>query len=89
VLAHTIHDVVQRLEINGQEAGELGLNALLAGCFGVPVVMVSGDTVLAGEARRLQKGIETVIVKEALNYHAARSLPPRLAREKISGQKAL
>ncbi|MDK2816788.1 MAG: D-amino peptidase [Moorella sp. (in: firmicutes)] len=83
VLAHTYSDVVHRLEVNGQEMGELGLNALLAGYFGVTVVLVSGDQVLAGEARQILEGVEAVIVKEAVNFHAARSLPPRLAREKI------
>ncbi|MDN5325915.1 MAG: D-amino peptidase [Moorella sp. (in: firmicutes)] len=83
VLAHTYSDVVHRLEVNGQEMGELGLNALLAGYFGVPVVLVSGDQVLAGEARKLLGNIEIVIVKEALNYHAVRSLSPHQARKKI------
>ncbi|MBE3572282.1 MAG: M55 family metallopeptidase [Moorella humiferrea] len=83
VLAHTISDIVHSLEVNGREMGELGLNALLAGYFGVPVVLVSGDQFLADEAKNLLAGVEIIIVKEALNYHAARSLPPRLAREKI------
>lgn len=83
VLAHTYSDVVHRLLINGQEMGELGLNALLAGYFGVPVVLVSGDQILAVEARKLLGNIEIVIVKEALNYHAVRSLSPRQARVKL------
>ncbi|BCV21408.1 M55 family metallopeptidase [Moorella sp. Hama-1] len=83
ILAHTYSDVVHCLQVNGQEMGELGLNALLAGYFGVPVVMVSGDQVLAGEARKLLGEIEVVIVKEALNYHAARSLSPRQVRAKL------
>ncbi|MGI9862558.1 M55 family metallopeptidase [Moorella naiadis] len=83
VLAHTYSDVVHRLQVNGQEMGELGLNALLAGYFSVPVVMVSGDQVLAGEARKLLGEVEVVIVKEALNYHAVRSLSPRQVKEKL------
>jgi D-amino peptidase len=83
VLAHTCSEVVQRLHVNGLEMGELGLNALLAGYFGVPVVFVSGDQVLAAEARELLPGTEIVIVKEARNYHAARTLPAKLARAKI------
>ncbi|MBC7325639.1 MAG: M55 family metallopeptidase, partial [Moorella sp. (in: Bacteria)] len=46
-------------------------------------VLVSGDQVVAGEAKNIVEGIETVVVKEAVNYHAARSLNPRLVREKI------
>lgn len=83
VLSHTYSEVVHRLYLNGREIGELGLNAFLAGYFKVPVVLVSGDQVVAGEARELLGEIETVIVKEARNYNAARSLPPELARSKI------
>ncbi|NLW06538.1 MAG: M55 family metallopeptidase [Clostridia bacterium] len=83
VLAHTCSEVVHRLKVNGQEMGELGLNALLAGYFGVPVVFVSGDQVVAAEARELLTDIEIVIIKQARNYHAARSLSPKLARAKI------
>jgi len=83
VLAHTYSEVVHRLRVNGREMGELGLNTLLAGYFGVPVVMVSGDQVVAVEAKELLGDIEAVVVKEARNYHAARSLSPKLARAKI------
>jgi D-amino peptidase len=35
--------IVASLKINGMEMGECGLNALVAGHFDVPVVLVSGD----------------------------------------------
>ncbi len=62
VLAHTCSQLVHRLQVNGREMGELGLNALLAGYYGVPVVMVSGDQLLAAEARDLLTDTETVVV---------------------------
>lgn len=83
VLAHTINDIVRRLQVNGKDMGELGLNALLAGYFGVPVVFVSGDQVLGNEAKKLLGDVEIVIAKEALGYHMARSLSPKQVRKKI------
>ncbi len=39
--------------LNGQPVGELAINAAMAGTYGVPVAMVSGDQALAVEARAL------------------------------------
>ena len=66
-----------QVKLNGRPVGELGLNAALAGCFGVPVAMVSGDQALAAEARELLGGdIEAVVVKEAVGRFSARSVSP-------------
>ena len=44
VLDHTISSsVVRSIRVNGIEMPELGLNAAIAGCFGVPVVLVRLD----------------------------------------------
>jgi len=60
--------------------GELGINAALAGVYGVPVALVSGDSALATEAKDLLgDGVSTVVVKEAVSRHAARSVAPALA----------
>lgn len=83
VLAHTFSTIVHRLQVNGREMGELGLNAMLAGYFKVPVIMASGDQELAEEARRLSGHILTVVVKEAISYHAAKSLSGKNARQSI------
>ena len=69
--------LVNDSQLNGRSVGELGLNAALAGVFGVPVVLVSGDAALASEAHDLLgEDVATVIVKEAVARHAARSLAP-------------
>ena len=79
-LHHSILDV----RLNGASVGELGLNAALAGAFGVPVALVSGDQALAAEARALLgEGVRTVVVKEAISRHAAVSVAPVVARERI------
>jgi len=47
---------------------------------GVPVVLVSGDSALAAEAKDLLgDGVATVIVKEAVSRHAAKSVAPAVA----------
>jgi D-amino peptidase len=81
---HTYTSRVYEARINGQPVGELGLNAAMAGMYGVPVTLVSGDQALAAEAKALLgAGIETVIVKEAVGRFAAKSLAPAVACERI------
>lgn len=76
VLAHTWSSRTIGVRINGREVGEWGLNAMIAGHFGVPVVFVSGDDCLAREVREgLGPLVETVAVKRAVTKYAAESLP--------------
>ncbi len=85
VIDHTYTDRLHEVRINGRPAGELALNAAMAGHAGVPVVLASGDDTLAAEARALLGGgIETVIVKHGLGRYAARSLSPAEARRRIA-----
>lgn len=75
-LNHVFSRRVHSVALNGRLVGELGLNAALAGHFGVPVVLVTGDEVLVQEARLLLGDIESVAVKKAYGMCAARSLVP-------------
>lgn len=84
VLEHTWSGQVIEAYLNGQMVGETGLNAALAGAYGAPVVMVTGDAAVAEEARALLGEIETVAVKEGVARTAARCLHPQVAYEKIS-----
>ncbi len=77
ILDHTF-DVQIRLWINGVEVGETGLNAALAGHFGVSVGLVTGDQAVTAEARALLGNIETVQVKEAFGRQAGLCLHPQL-----------
>ena len=77
VIDHTYASLVHEARLNGRPVGELGINAALAGSYGVPVAMVSGDQALAAEAKALLGvGVETVVVKHAVGRFAARSLSP-------------
>ncbi|MHC1772735.1 MAG: M55 family metallopeptidase [Flexilinea sp.] len=76
ILAHTWSKEVLDLKINQQSNGELGLNAMIAGYFGAPVIMASGDQTLAKEAALLIPGIEIAVVKQASGYFSGCCLPP-------------
>lgn len=84
VRAHTISSArLAAVRLNGQEVSEAGLNAAIAGHFGVPVVLVSGDDVVVEETRGLLGDVEGVVVKEAISFHSATTLTPAAARERI------
>ncbi len=73
------------IRINGQAHGELGLNAAVLGYLGIPIVMVSGDTALAQEARAfLPDDVEVVAVKQATGRNAAICRPLQRARADIA-----
>ncbi|PYP49183.1 MAG: peptidase M55 [Gemmatimonadetes bacterium] len=80
ILDHTYADRIYEVRLNGKPVGELGLNAALAGVHGVPVALVSGDSALAAEAKDLLgDAVSTVVVKQAVSRHAARSVAPGVA----------
>ncbi len=84
VLDHTYTSAILDVRLNGRSVGELGLNAALAGSFGVPVALVSGDQALAAEALALLgEVVRRVVVKQAVSRHAALSLAPEVARGRI------
>lgn len=89
VLGHTFSGALKHVRLNGQEVGEYGLNGMVAGHFGVPVVLISGDDKIAAEAQAFFPGIEAVVVKQGIAMTAARTLHPLEARARIAaGVKA-
>jgi len=83
VMAHTFTGDILSLRFNGLEVGELGTDAAIAGHFGVPVVLVTGDAATCQEARDLLGDMDTVAVKEGVSRYAARCLSPIRARTLI------
>ncbi len=79
-LEHTFSSVgVQNYWVNGELAGEVAVDAYIAGDHGVPVIMVSGDDQVCAEAKSLLPWIETAEVKRGLSSFAASLLPPQRA----------
>jgi D-amino peptidase len=77
VRAHTMSSArLASVKLNGVPVPETGLNAALAGHFGVPVIMLSGDDAIAEEATELLGELETAIVKKAYGFHSAETMMP-------------
>ncbi len=73
------------VRLAGKHASEAMLSAAIAGHYGVPVVMVSGDDKAVDEIHRtIDRKIVGVIVKRALGYHSADNLSPAAARARIT-----
>lgn len=85
VRAHTMSSAnVTGLRINGRSMSEGSMNAAIAGDFGVPVIMVSGDDVAVAETQVIVGDMEGAVVKWAQGFHSARTLTPAAAREVIA-----
>jgi D-amino peptidase len=73
--------IVVGVWLNGVEVGEYGLNAALAGYYGVPVLLVTGDQTVCAQAKELLGAdLETAVVKEAVGAAAAKNLHPTKAQ---------
>lgn len=84
VLDHTYTGDVFRARVDEYlEVGELGINAGLAGAYGVPVVFVSGDDKLVAEATALLPEVECAVAKVGSARTAAHLLPLDAVREAI------
>src|SRR5207245_5317339 len=65
-----------RVALNGAAVTEGAFNAAVAGYFGVPVVMMSGDDAAIAEVRSAVGNIEAAETKKSLGFHSALSLTP-------------
>jgi len=87
VRAHTISSAnLTAVRINGIEMLEASINAAIAGDFGVPVVMISGDDAVVEEARSVIGDMEGAVVKWSLGFHSARTMMPEPAYELIGAR---
>jgi D-amino peptidase len=72
------------VRLNGHEVGESGLNAMVAGHFGVPVVFIAGDRAAVELTRAFVPTVDGLAVKDGIGTNAARTLHPLAAREQIT-----
>lgn len=78
ILAHTINSFAfTRIRFNGQELGEAGIYGALAGEYGVPVAMGSGDDAFIEEHRALFPDTTFVQTKRATGHTSGISLSPQ------------
>jgi D-amino peptidase len=84
VLEHTMSSAGwQNFWLNGRRAGELAIDAGIAGDLGIPVIMASGCDKLCREARHWLKGAVTVTVKQGRACEGARLLSAEVAHARI------
>ncbi|HXO17641.1 MAG TPA: M55 family metallopeptidase [Candidatus Dormibacteraeota bacterium] len=82
-LAHTYSEAIYSVAVNGTRCSEALLNAALAGSYGVPVVLVTGDRTIVEETTLAMPWAVGVAVKDAVGFSAVNSLTPNAAREAI------
>lgn len=77
LLPHTYSHNICDIFVNGESMGEIGIEAMIAGERGVPLVLVSGDSAGVKEAQSLVPGVIGVSVKIALDETQAICFPPQ------------
>jgi D-amino peptidase len=78
--AHTYSSkTVDNMWMNDRLTGEIGIDSAVAGEYGRPVIMVSGDDKACREAEEWIPGVVTCQVKEGLALESASLIPSREA----------
>lgn len=85
VRAHTMSSgTLTSVKMNGVAVPEAVINAAIAGHFGVPVVMISGDDAIVEEARDHLGDLEGAVLKWNYGFHSAMTVTPEESKEIIS-----
>ena len=83
-LAHTWSGWLNDVRIDGTSTGEFGINAAVAGYYGVPVVLVTGDIKAVAQTQTfLGDQVVGAVVKEGISTFSALHLHPEKARQVI------
>jgi D-amino peptidase len=76
IMDHTFYGrMTHNIWINGKRVGEAGINSGIAGYYGVPVGLITGDDKAVKQGRELHGDIEGVVVKYGIDKYVARCLP--------------
>jgi D-amino peptidase len=76
ILNHSFSSLgIENIWINGKPMGEIGVRVMLAGTFGVPTIMLSGDAAACEELRALVPQAECAAVKSGASRTAGFMLP--------------
>jgi D-amino peptidase len=71
---------IQAIWVNNKPTGEIGARTMLAGYFGIPVIMLSGDEAACKELHELVPEADCAIVKWGVSRIAGYTLPTPRAR---------
>jgi len=84
IMAHSYSSLgIQNMLLNGKPVGEIDVIAAMAGHFGTPVLMLSGDKAAADELHEIIPQAELAVVKEGLGRYSCISLSAPAARDLI------
>jgi len=84
IMAHSYSSLgIQNMLLNGKPVGEIEVIAAMAGHFGTPVIMLSGDQAAANEIHEIVPDVEVAVVKEGIGRYTCISLSAQAARELI------
>ncbi len=84
LLSHTYELDIADLRLNGVSVGEIGMEAAIAGDYGVSVVLITGDSAAIQEAEELLPGVRGISVKEALSQEGALCYPLSVTTDLIA-----
>ncbi|GIG70328.1 M55 family metallopeptidase [Phytomonospora endophytica] len=83
VLSHTMNGANLDVRVNGRSVGEIGVNAMLAGRIGAPVVFCSGDDAACAEFTDVVPGGIAVEVKRAVGQASAETVHPKVINSRL------
>jgi len=84
IMAHSYSSLgIQNMLLNGKPVGEIDVIAAMAGHFGTPVIMLSGDRAAANELHEIVPDAELAVVKEGLGRYSCISLSAPAARDLV------
>jgi D-amino peptidase len=84
IMAHSYSSLgIQNMLLNGKPVGEIDVIAAMAGHFGTPVIMLSGDAAAANELKEIVPEAELAVVKEGVGRYTCVSLSAPSARDLI------
>lgn len=84
IINHSLAGIcVNEVKINGVLCGETEINARVAGQFGVPALLITGDDAYCAEVQETLPEVEAAVVKRGIDRFAAELLPPKKAHALI------
>lgn len=84
ILCHSYKSAeYQWIKINGQEVGELEIDASICGKAGVPVIFVSSDDTGCSQIKEVAPWVKTVATKQSLGHNLSLSKHPLQVKEEI------
>ncbi len=84
IMAHSYSSLgIQNMRMNGKPVGEVETRVALAGWFGVPTILITGDRAAVEELRAIVPDAEFAEVKEGLARYTCISMSAPAARDLI------